>query len=111
MEEDWDVNLAGQVEIVGDNVEVSVAGEIDARGAATLQHRLEDLIASTIGTIVLDMHRVTFIDSMGIRALIEVHRHLRAQRRSLVLRELSAQARRVLDISGADQILEFSTKK
>jgi anti-anti-sigma factor len=49
---------------------------------------------------VLDLSAVDFVDSSGLRVLIDAHQRLTDDRRSLVLADPSPAVRRLFDISG-----------
>ena len=53
-----------------DGVWVSVSGEIDASNASAFADGLQAAIAESDRPIVLDLARVTFMDSSGIRELV-----------------------------------------
>lgn len=105
MAEAWDGNLGAEVEVDGDDVHVTLVGEIDVACSATMQRRLDEVSEFTDGAVVLDMSGVSFIDSTGIRVLVSVRRRLLDQRRSLILRNVSAQTQRVLDLTGLGTVL------
>ena len=100
-----DVNPVAEVVVDGNDVHVTVVGEIDASSAVPLQRRLDEVIESTTGAVVVDMSGVSFIDSMGIRVVVGLHRCLSAQRRSLTLRDVSASTRRMFDLTGLGPVL------
>ena len=52
-----------------DACRVQVAGEVDIETVPQLQQALEDAAASA--SVVLDLTAVTFIDSSGVRVLVE----------------------------------------
>lgn len=64
-----------------------------------------DLIATRHPCVVLDLSGVTFCDSAGLNALLAAHRIATSNRASLVLACVPPQLRRVLDLTGADQVL------
>ena len=63
--EAWDVDLAGEVVVDGSGACVTVVGEIDLASASTLRARLDHIVATSAGTVVLDLAGVGFIDSIG----------------------------------------------
>ena len=107
MEERGHINPIGEVVVDGDDVHVAVVGDIDGASAPTLQRRLHDIVETTSGTVVLDMSGVSFIDSIGIRVALELDQHLKARGRSLILRDVSAPARRLLELAGLCQTLRI----
>jgi len=54
----------------GDSVAVRAVGEVDISSAQTLQESLRHVFESDGSPIILDLERVTFIDSTGLRALL-----------------------------------------
>ena len=55
----------------GKHAEIAVAGEIDASTQDQLRAQLLDVIERGAKDIVVDMGGVTFLDSSGLRGLIE----------------------------------------
>jgi anti-anti-sigma factor len=55
----------------GDDVVVSLTGELDMATAPALHEAVER--AQGQGPIIVDLRDLTFIDSMGIRALIQIY--------------------------------------
>jgi anti-sigma B factor antagonist len=83
-----------------------VAGEIDASTVGELVARLTPLPGEA-EDIILELSGVQFIDSSGLRALIEVHRQASDAGRRLVLNDPSAIVNRLLDISGLTSYLHI----
>lgn len=73
-----------------------LSGEIDTYTASELASRLGDepVVA------VVDLSAVTFIDSSGLRTLIEADRSRKNDGARFVLRSPSAPVQRLLEISG-----------
>ena len=74
-------------------------GEIDLASAPRLQLALANTFAADPSRIVVDLAGVEFIDSTGLKCLIEA-RERAADRSSLVLRHVPAQPRRLLELTG-----------
>ena len=75
-------------------------GELDAVTVS----RLDDTVDHTAdGRLILDIERLTFIDSTGLRALIRIALE-RPQDDPVVLRHPSASAERVLQVAVPDGI-------
>jgi anti-sigma B factor antagonist len=87
-----------------DEVVVEVQGEVDMAAApefsASLRHALEDCR----GRVLIDLAGVTFIDSQGLKALVRAYKSYGHQHRRVILRAPQPQTRRVLEISGLDQV-------
>jgi anti-anti-sigma factor len=73
-----------------------LAGEIDSYTAP----ELADLFTKYPDIDVVDLRDVSFIDSSGLRVLVEVHQQRAESERSLKLRSPSAAVSRLLEISG-----------
>jgi anti-sigma B factor antagonist len=86
------------VEIATDDegtVVVRVVGDIDVETAPRLEDAIDD--AAVDGrTVVLDMTDVSFIDSSGLNAMLQ----LRARHPALSIGVMSQPVRRLLDITG-----------
>ncbi len=78
-----------------------VTGEIDAHTAPTLAESLSGSGAS----VRLDMSGVQFVDSSGLRVLIEAHQRAEESGGQLVIGNPSDAVRRLLEISGVDDYL------
>jgi anti-anti-sigma factor len=94
-----------EVAQVGDETIIHVQGEIDV---ATCE-RLRDAIEPHLGpqqAVVLDLSGVVFMDSSCLRVLQQARGTLTADGGSLVLRNPSNVARRVLTAAQAEYLLE-----
>lgn len=76
-----------------------LAGEVDLSVAPALRARLVEIAGRAGREVVLDMAGVEFVDSSGVRALIEVQATLEAYGGRLVLRGVTPAARRVLEMA------------
>jgi anti-anti-sigma factor len=84
---------------------INVRGEIDV---ATCE-RLRDAIEPHLGpkqTIVLDLAGVQFMDSSCLHVLVRARGALSADGGSLILRNPSEAARRLLTAAGAERLLD-----
>lgn len=73
-------------------------GEIDASTAPELADRLDPLPGD--GELRLDMSAVEFMDSSGLRILIDAHQRAEAADRRLVIVSPSSAVARVIEITG-----------
>jgi anti-sigma B factor antagonist len=73
-----------------------LAGEIDSYTAP----ELADLLAKTPDIDAVDLRDVTFIDSSGLRVIVEGHQRRLEEERVLILRAPSPAVQRLLEISG-----------
>ena len=80
-----------------------VSGELDMASAETLHKALEP-IAGARDYLVLDVQQLTFIDSSGIRALVQLSTGMDHGGGALVLSNVSASVQRLLDIVGLEAL-------
>lgn len=78
---------------------VALEGEIDAYTAPDLAAMYVELPAGD-GDFVIDMSKVDFIDSSGLRVVIELHQRAEQASRRLVLRTPSQPVTRLIEVSG-----------
>jgi anti-sigma B factor antagonist len=83
-------------------VVAAVAGEIDISSVAQLRERLYEL-ADNGGTLIVDLNRVTFIDSAGLGALVGTARRAAENGGSLYAVCAQPQPRRLLWLTGVDK--------
>jgi anti-sigma B factor antagonist len=79
---------------------VSVSGAIDLQTRVKLLEAGHEALTSTPSRLVLDLDNVTFIDSTGIGALVELGHDATDGGGGLVLRDPSRRVMRILEISG-----------
>jgi anti-sigma B factor antagonist len=80
------------------SVVVALAGDLDLFSEPALREHLEPYVGGH-SDVVLNMRRVTFLDSSGIRVLLETTARIGPGRR-VVLREVPRQAFRALELCG-----------
>ena len=79
---------------------VHVAGEIDLRTAPELRERLAVLLDEGADQVVLDLEKVTFIDSTALSVMVGAHKRLVRQGTVLHLVSTGLQVGRVLTVTG-----------
>jgi anti-anti-sigma factor len=84
----------------GDDVHLRVAGELDLATAPTLHEELIRAEASSASLVVIDLTAASFIDSTGLRTLLEAHLRSQADSNRLRITGASDQARRLFRLAG-----------
>lgn len=79
--------------------EFRVAGEVDAHSSESFATALTEA-GEQSEAVIVDMGGVTFMDSSGLRVLVEAQQRAEAGGPSLVLRSPSRQITRLLDLAG-----------
>jgi len=82
---------------------VSVQGEVDLATAPDLESFIVQALDDGSSAIVLDLEAMSFIDSSGLRALVNVSRAAHSRGISLTLRNVPRHAQRVLDLTGLSE--------
>jgi anti-anti-sigma factor len=85
---------------------ISPAGEIDLATVSQLEETLAPFVTAADRDIAVDLTRVTFMDSTGLRALLAANQSLAPSAHRLVLIVAGGPVDRLLDISGVAQTLE-----
>ena len=90
--------------VEGDRVSVKVTGDIDLATADKVGEAVSD--ALTKGDEVwVDLSAVTFLDSTGIRALVQGHRKAAAQGARLYVHGAQQWVAKVLEVTGVGPLL------
>jgi len=88
-------------------VTVVLPGEIDFINASEVRAALGLALESGGAVVIADATETTFCDCAGVRALIHAHRRAAASAGCLRVAVGSRSVRRVLELAGADQILDI----
>jgi anti-anti-sigma factor len=85
---------------------ISLSGDVDLLvGDKVWTTALTRLESSNLHDVVVDLGGVTFIDSVGIGALIKIRNAAQQTGRTFALRTVPEQAAKVLSLTGLDAIL------
>lgn len=84
----------------GARATVSIAGELDAYSAPSLEEEVSRLLGDDVSDLVFDLSATKFLDSSGLRAILTAQRRLADTEGRLALRAPSDPVRRLLDITG-----------
>jgi anti-sigma B factor antagonist len=84
----------------GEHLILHVFGELDLATAPALERQLENAWANDPPALVLDLRGMTFIDSTGVKLILETHLRAITQEKRFSLRRLPRQAQRVFDLLG-----------
>jgi anti-sigma B factor antagonist len=91
--------------ISSDGSRLVVSGEIDAHTAPSLAAAID----AAGDSVTLDLAGVEFVDSSGLRVLIDAHQRLAEQDGSLTIASPSEAVTRLFEISGVDDYLSIET--
>jgi anti-sigma B factor antagonist len=90
------------VQAAGDTTTVTLTGELDGAAAERLTSLTSRMSAFT--RVVVDVRAVSFVDSMGLRVLVDWHHRLSGDGGELELAEPSAALQRLLTLTSLDEM-------
>jgi anti-anti-sigma factor len=90
-----------QPEVEGDAV--SFHGELDAANAPELRDRVLAIAAAPGGRLLLDLSSCSFIDSLGVAALVEAAKEMHKRGRVIAVVCRAPQVRRTLSLTRVDE--------
>jgi len=88
-------------------VQVTLAGEFDISTAPRLEEALRRVEADRPAVLAIDLSRLDFMDSTGLRLLIGADSRARAAGRRLVVIQGNEMVQRVLRLTRLDERLEI----
>lgn len=91
---------------------VAVVGELDLETAPELRERLTAIVAGGATAVVVDLRRVTFMDSVGLAAVLHARSRLAGGGRLALVVAPESYAQLVLEIAGLPPSLaRFETRE
>ena len=90
-------------------VDVVVEGELDIATSPRLRGVTEEALREGARHLVLDLARVSFIDSTGVGALVAIRKLAIEHEAALTLRDPSQPARRILELSTLVEVFTVET--
>ncbi len=99
--------LGISVDVREGQVSLALEGELDLASVGELEQRLAAAQAHEPSRVIVDLGRLVFLDSSGLRALIQADAQARAQGTDLVLRPGGPSIQRVFELTGALDALHF----
>lgn len=92
----------------GQNLIVAISGELDLNTAVILSEHFDNCLDEGVTSLTLDLRELAFMDSSGLRLLIELNDRSKSEAWQLALLAPKAEAAAVvLHITGAGTALPF----
>jgi anti-anti-sigma factor len=91
-------------ESAGDVVVAKLAGRLDSSAAPSAEEQLMGLVAGGAPRLVIDLSKLEYVSSAGLRVLLLVARKVQQAQGKLALFGLAPGVREVFSISGFDTI-------
>jgi anti-anti-sigma factor len=90
-----------------DAVTMQLSGEFDMAGCEAFDATVRELHVNGLNALTIDLAGLTFIDSSGIRSLLETKRRADEEGLALLVRvPKDGQVRQVLELTGVDNVLD-----
>ncbi|WP_456399583.1 STAS domain-containing protein [Mesoaciditoga sp.] len=88
---------------------VSLNGEFDIESSQTLKEEVRKNLTSENSNIVIDLTKVSYVDSSGLGTLIALQKDARFNGGSLSIVGASEQIKRVMKMTNLDKLFDFYT--
>jgi anti-sigma B factor antagonist len=88
-----------------DRVILRLGGELDMANAPRLADAIENASMDTRAMVVLDLQRLQFIDSTGLRAILSARARSQEHGQGLAITPGSQQVQRLLSVTGVSEHL------
>lgn len=92
----------------GDEHVIALDGELDLAHAGEVEQELSRVEATDAASIKVDLSKLTFIDSTGVRLLLMAEARARADSARMTIVRAPGSVQRVFVICGVDGILPFA---
>jgi anti-anti-sigma factor len=102
-----ETTLEIQVQDEPDRVRLVLIGELDIGSVKLLETKIAEVASGNGNAIVIDLDRVGFMDSTGLRAVLEADVRSREDGRALRFTRGSRQVERLFKLAGVDTRLSF----
>ena len=80
---------------------------VDSANAQAFFQELESAIGSDDRAVVMDMERLAYISSAGLRVILQTARKLQQQQAKFAICSLTGSVREVFEISGFDRVIDI----
>ena len=106
------VGLHIELEEIEQRVILRIDGRLDAASAPILERKINSLITEDHSFLILDLSRVDYLSSAGMRVLLSTTKKLKVQEGELVIFGVNEDVMEVIKMAGFDKILRiFSSEK
>jgi anti-sigma B factor antagonist len=101
-------NFSIQVQRNGDAVLLAASGDLDLAAVEPAEGEFHQAESPAAKVIVVDLSRVEFIDSSGLRVLLLAASRASDAGRRFVVAGAGGQVKRVIEMTGSDQLFELT---
>ena len=91
-----------------DEVQIfELAGELDFQSSPELRGKLQQVVQNQVGKILINLKKVSYIDSSGLATFVEALQKIKRANGKLVLSELAPAVRSVFEIAKLDRVFSL----
>ena len=94
-----------------DIVFFELSGEIDFQNSPALRDRLQEAVRTQIRGLVVNLKKVSYIDSSGLATFVEALQKVKRYNGRLVLVELGPAVRSVFEIAKLDSVFSLAASE
>lgn len=95
-------------EIVGQNTQIALSGEIDIYTSQTFKNELNEVISSMFkGDIYIDCKDLSYIDSTGLGILVGALKEIRKDNNDIYICNLKENIKKLFIITGLDKLFKI----
>ena len=91
----------------GDTIHLSLSGELDIASAPGIEEALQEAEAQNPAVILLDLRKLEFMDSTGLRTVLSADARAREAGRRLVVVRGDENIQRVFEVTRLDERVEL----
>jgi anti-anti-sigma factor len=84
-----------------------ISGEMNLENHSNIKNKILESLTSDFKKIYLDLSGVTYIDSSGLGLLISIEKYVKTNEKTMSLKAVPADIKRVLDLSGLENFFHF----
>lgn len=98
-------------ELPGTAVNVELAGRLDTLGVDAIETRFNAGVLAADRSALLDLSRVDFVSSMGVRLLITAAKTMKARQQRLLLVVPAGPVREMLEMAAIDTLIPMFAQR
>ncbi len=84
-----------------------IEGEIDINSSPDLKKTFDKLISQKVPKLVINLSKVTYVDSSGLATLVEILKNMRSYGGKMRLTNLSSKIKSLFEITKLDKLFEI----
>ena len=92
-------------QLAGNILKISLSGRMDVTGIQQIDRKVADLTAPPCRAVIVELSKVDFLTSVGIRMLLIVAKGLHGRGGKMVLLNPNPVVTRILELSGIDMTM------